>query len=61
MKTVRHQQRKRGGRSFRKVNEPKFDLRDLVERIHPSNVHESIDFGRALGKEKLTPWKPSKC
>ena len=30
-----------------------YDLVDLIKRITPDNLHEEVDFGRPVGKEKL--------
>ena len=35
------------------VRETDYDLDQLIDRITPENLHESIDFGRPVGKETL--------
>ena len=35
------------------VREMDYDLDQLLDRITPENLHESIDFGRPIGKETL--------
>jgi len=35
------------------VRETDYDLDQLLDRITPENLHESIDFGRPVGKETL--------
>ena len=30
-----------------------YDLAELVKRITPTNLHDEVDFGRAVGKEAL--------
>jgi antitoxin MazE len=30
-----------------------YDLADLIERITRDNLHDEVDFGRPVGKEKL--------
>jgi antitoxin MazE len=30
-----------------------YDLADLIEKITPDNLHEEIDFGPPVGKERL--------
>lgn len=43
--------------SGRVVIEPaqrkEYDLDELVKRITPKNVHDEMDFGKAVGKEAL--------
>jgi len=43
--------------SGRVVIEPaqrkEYDLAELVKRITPKNVHDEVDFGKAVGKEAL--------
>ena len=43
--------------SGRVVIEPaqrkEYDLAELVKRITPNNLHDEVDFGRAVGKEAL--------
>jgi len=43
--------------SGRVVIEPaqrkEYDLTELVKRITPMNVHNEVDFGKAMGKEAL--------
>jgi antitoxin MazE len=43
--------------SGRVVIEPaqrkEYDLGELVKRITPTNLHDEVDFGRAVGKEAL--------
>jgi antitoxin MazE len=35
------------------VQRKEYDLTELVERITRKNVHDEVDFGRAVGKEAL--------
>ena len=35
------------------VQRKDYDLADLIERITPKNVHDEVDFGKAVGKETL--------
>ncbi len=35
------------------VSEAAYDLDQLLDRITPENLHESIDFGKPVGKEAL--------
>jgi len=30
-----------------------YDLADLLDRITPDNLHEEVDFGRPVGRERL--------
>jgi antitoxin MazE len=32
---------------------PSCDLADLVGKITPDNLHDDVDFGRPVGKERL--------
>jgi len=35
------------------VQRKDYDLAELIERITPKNVHDEVDFGKAVGKETL--------
>lgn len=35
------------------LRRPEYDLADLVEAITADNLHDSVDFGDAMGKELL--------
>jgi len=46
--------REESGRVVIEPAQPKeYDLAELVNRITPKNVHDEVDFGKAVGKEAL--------
>lgn len=43
-----------GGRIIvERLRSTSYDLADLIKRITPDNLHDVIDFGRPIGKERL--------